>query len=63
MPTYEYYCKECDSVFTEVRKMSDKTKYGKCPIDSKPLVRKYDVAVSFTGEGFYSTDKKKPSGE
>ena len=58
MPTYEYYCKECDSVFTEIRGITEKTKYGKCPTDKKPLFRKYHVSVAFNGDGFYSNDKK-----
>lgn len=63
MPTYEYYCKECDSVFTENRGMTEKSKLGFCPLDETPLLRKYDVSISFKGDGFYSTDKKKKEGK
>jgi putative FmdB family regulatory protein len=63
MPVYEYYCKECDSIFTEKRGMTEKTQYGFCPIDKSPLFRKYDVSVSFNGDGFYTNDKKKGKGK
>lgn len=63
MPIYEYYCKDCQIDWQETRSISEDTKSvcASCKIDA---IRKFSSPVtSFKGEGFYSTDKKKPKGK
>ena len=63
IPTYEYECTKCYSLFVEERSLSEESKYDKCPNDREPLQRRYNISIAFKGSGFYTNDKKKQNGE
>ena len=58
MANYDYKCKQCNQTITISRGVNDtKTDY-KCETCNSDLIRVYsNIGVTFTGSGFYSTDK------
>jgi len=59
MPTYEYKCSTCDTPYNKVRGISEAEPEYYCETCNKQLLRVYSKpVVSFSGSGFYSTDKK-----
>ena len=69
MPTYEYKCPQCETVFEVVQKMKDKP-VAKCPKCRAKAERQMSGGhgIHFKGTGFYETDykragEKKPAGE
>ena len=60
MPTYEYVCAECDVAYEETRGFNDKATLVEC-IECGSLLRRVfsTPTVTFNGDGFYATDKKK----
>lgn len=62
MPTYNYYCKDCDSHFSYFQKMSESA-ISQCEKCSGKLKRVITggTGLIFKGTGFYLTDyNKKP---
>jgi putative FmdB family regulatory protein len=59
MPIYEYKCKECDTKVTLVKSADERDNdLPQCKACNSDIRRVYSsVGVSFTGSGFYSTDK------
>lgn len=58
MPSYLYDCKSCEVRVTVVRSVHDPERIPLCVGCGKHLVRVFDAPnVSFSGSGFYSTDK------
>lgn len=58
MPTYEYRCSNCDTLYQKVRGISESTPKYKCDTCNLPLIRVYsNIGINFKGSGFYSTDK------
>lgn len=58
MPTYEYKCSACSTPYTKVRGITETEPEYKCETCKEPLLRVYSKpVVSFSGSGFYSTDK------
>jgi putative FmdB family regulatory protein len=58
MAMYEYRCKSCDQSVTIARSMTEKENIPQCVGCKSPLSRVYSsVGVTFSGSGFYSTDK------
>lgn len=60
-PVYEYTCKTCKAEYLETRGINDPQRETQCQSQScqGELARKFgNMAVSFRGDGFYSTDKK-----
>jgi putative FmdB family regulatory protein len=59
MPTYDFYCKVCDSnskIFTTMKSLKEGYNCEHC---NAKLVRIFAVsAVTFKGDGFASNDKK-----
>lgn len=69
MPTYEYKCPRCDTVFEVHQKMTDKPA-AKCPKCRAKAERQLSGGhgIHFKGTGFYETDykragEKKPASE
>jgi putative FmdB family regulatory protein len=60
MPTYDYECDKCKTVFEVFQKMSDKP-FAKCPECGGAAKRLISggAGVIFKGSGFYATDYKK----
>lgn len=59
-PTYEYICKLCDVDYEETRAINEAQIVLDCPECGETLYRKFGkLAVSFRGDGFYTTDKNK----
>lgn len=59
MPTYEYKCKNGHE-HLETRSILESQKQEKCDICKSKLYQVYGkMAISFNGDGFYTTDKKK----
>lgn len=59
MPTYNYKCKNCSKVYSEIRGMNDEPTVSDCTDCKVPVIRLYEVrGISFKGDGFYSNDKK-----
>jgi putative FmdB family regulatory protein len=65
MPVYEYKCSKCTKTYTEVRSMTQEQLLDLCIECNSPLVRVFRMngGPIFRGEGFYTNDKKKPTGE
>jgi len=59
MPTYNYYCSDCDSHFSYFQKMSEdaKTICEKCEGSIKRVITG-GTGLIFKGSGFYLTDYK-----
>jgi putative FmdB family regulatory protein len=58
MALYEYKCKSCDATVTIARTMTAKEETPLCSACQIPFSRVYSsVGVTFSGSGFYSTDK------
>ena len=59
MPTYNYYCKNCDSHFTYFQKMSESS-ILRCKKCEKEMARVITggSGLIFKGSGFYLTDYK-----
>lgn len=56
MPTYDFRCVSCDSVFEETRPMGS-SKTARCPHCDSEAKRVFTpVAVAFKGTGFHNTD-------
>jgi putative FmdB family regulatory protein len=56
MPIYEYRCRQCDSVFEFLQKVSDPP-FKECPKCGGPLKKVLSPpALQFKGSGFYITD-------
>ena len=59
IPTYEYKCPKCNDEYMETRGITEnqqKTQCENCKVD---YIRLFGApVVSFSGSGFYSTDKK-----
>jgi putative FmdB family regulatory protein len=69
MPTYEYKCPKCETVFDVVQKMKDKPA-ARCPKCRARAERQLSGGhgIHFKGTGFYETDykragEKKPASE
>ena len=69
MPTYEYKCPKCETVFEVVQKMKDRPS-AKCPKCRAKAERQLSGGhgIHFKGSGFYETDykragEKKPASE
>lgn len=59
MPTYEYKCPLCQGKYTEVRGMNDSQTITDCENCKVPLIKQFgSPTITFSGSGFYSTDKK-----
>ncbi len=59
MPLYEYKCPLCQSKHTESHGMNEKPKLTQCENCKVDLIKVLGFgAVTFNGDGFYSTDKK-----
>lgn len=60
MPTYEYKCPKCQTVFDVVHKMKDKPAV-KCPKCRAKAERQLSGGhgIHFKGTGFYETDYKR----
>ncbi len=59
MPTYEFKCSECDTVFELRRRIGD-LKGAVCPECGAPAKRIFSpVGVVFKGSGFHNTDYRK----
>jgi len=60
MPTYEYKCPKCETVFEVVQKMKDKAA-AKCPKCRAKAERQLSGGhgIHFKGTGFYETDYKR----
>ena len=59
MPLYEYVCDD-EHKLEQIRSIFDDNEPKDCPKCSKPLRQVIaGVSVSFTGSGFYSTDRNK----
>jgi putative FmdB family regulatory protein len=58
MPAYEYRCPKCAVHITDHRPITETREPENCPECESTLVRLYNFgSVTFTGSGFYSTDK------
>jgi len=58
MALYEYKCKSCDASVTIARGITEKEETPACGTCNILLNRVYSsVGVTFSGSGFYSTDK------
>jgi putative FmdB family regulatory protein len=58
MPIYEYECPECKAREKFVRSITDIDPGYSCKTCNLDLTRVYSLgAVTFSGSGFYSTDK------
>ncbi len=66
MPTYEYQCEKCGTVFEAFQSMSDpplkRCQNPKCKGKVKRLVSAGSGLI-FKGSGFYITDYKKKTGK
>ncbi|HMB01855.1 MAG TPA: FmdB family zinc ribbon protein [Spirochaetota bacterium] len=60
MPTYEYYCPDCQQKYNKFQPISAKP-YIKCPNCGKKINRSIagGTGIIFKGSGFYTTDYKK----
>jgi putative FmdB family regulatory protein len=60
MPTYEYKCPKCETVFDVFQKMTDKHA-AKCPKCKAKAERQLSGGhgIHFKGTGFYETDYKR----
>lgn len=60
MPTYDYVCDKCLSVFEAYQKITDEPLIICYKCQENTLKRKYSIgsAIKFTGTGFYETDYK-----
>jgi putative FmdB family regulatory protein len=55
MPTYSYFCKNCDKSFDRFYYLDEKHDEF-CSNCDKKLQRQFNnISVNFKGEGFYST--------
>lgn len=64
MPTYDFVCQKCAAHTSEIRSINDRTEFAKeCLTCGGKLIRVYNFALTFNGEGFYVNDKRKRSGE
>lgn len=58
MAIYEYACKACGATVNVFRGILDKEQVPRCLACNQPYSRVYSpVGVTFSGSGFYSTDK------
>ncbi len=69
MPTYDYRCDDCQSIFEQVQSIHDAA-LTQCPHCKGPHIKRLIGAgggIIFKGSGFYVTDKANkntaPSGE
>lgn len=62
MPTYEYECKKCHSLFEQFQKITDEP-LTKCPACGGRVRRLISSGAGFLfkGTGFYSTDYRSDS--
>ena len=61
MPSYDYECACCGTVFEEKRSFSDTTPVH-CPSCKIVSVKRFSpVSVIYKGSGFYTTDSRKSS--
>lgn len=55
---YEYYCKQCDHLFSIIGSITSPPTGGICPKCNKPAHRKFHApGVVYKTSGFYHTDK------
>jgi putative FmdB family regulatory protein len=60
MPTYDYKCGDCDNTATLITSIREEIKIPICAKCKHDMVRDYgSPSISFTGSGFYTTDKGK----
>ena len=60
MPKYEYKCIDCNSIVEVEASIYDLVETPDCSECEMPMSRHYSkFAISFKGNGFYSTDKSK----
>ncbi len=65
MPTYDYKCETCDSVFEHFQSMKEEP-LQECLCEKKGKVKRLisnGTGIIFKGTGFYVTDYKKTSPE
>lgn len=56
MPTYQYACKDCDSLQDLKRTISERDDEALCEHCSLPMKRIFNSpTITFNGPGFYST--------
>ncbi|MES0488527.1 MAG: FmdB family zinc ribbon protein [Leptospirales bacterium] len=62
MPTYDYKCSECDSVFEKFHGINDSPNV-ECPECSSSAKKQIGMGagIHFKGSGFYTTDYKNSS--
>ena len=61
MPTYDYKCRDCTFTVSVATSITEELKTPICVKCKAELVRDYGLqAVTFKGQGFYTTDKGKP---
>ena len=62
MPTYEYLCRKCDTVFERFQSMTEEPvkTCEQCGGEVERLIGA-GAGLIFKGSGFYATDYKKPS--
>jgi putative FmdB family regulatory protein len=59
MPTYDYKCNNCNATEVHKRGMNDPEVEVNCKSCKSLMVRVFGLAaVTFSGDGFYSNDKK-----
>jgi putative FmdB family regulatory protein len=60
IPTYEYKCPLCKQDYSEVRGILEQEKKKQCDNCNVDYIRVFGTpAVTFSGSGFYATDKGK----
>jgi putative FmdB family regulatory protein len=60
MPTYDYKCRDCNNTATLITSIHEEIKIPICAKCKQDMIRDYkSPGVSFTGSGFYTTDKGK----
>lgn len=53
MPSYNYICKNCESITTVIRSIHDAEKVPQCTKCDTEMVKKYGIgAVTFKGSGW-----------
>jgi putative FmdB family regulatory protein len=64
VPTYEYFCKDCESDFEKTQGFSDPP-VSTCPICQSNNIKKVfgSVGIVLKGSGFYRTDSRASNGK
>ena len=60
MPTYDYYCRDCDDIQELALSYEESLNPQKCRKCHKPMRKEYQLSgISFKGPGFYKNDYPK----